>query len=208
MGCGCARRQTPRAAISPRRERRASPLRSASVTLHAFRSTGAAWVGSAVPFQDPPVHRGCERLCERLQSVRGRSRRKLGGSGRDSGGRRPGHRPSLLLPETASAVAHASDDTAGALLYATATAALSHLTLVSLTSITAKQAAELAATHRLRGADAVYVAVARRYGTTLVSRDDERRSRASALVPCQTPEEALDSRQTPERPRRPQTETL
>jgi predicted nucleic acid-binding protein len=30
----------------------------------------------------------------------------------------------------------------------------------------------LAATHRLRGADALYVAVAHRYGTTIVSRDD------------------------------------
>ena len=107
--------------------------------------------------------------------------------------------PTLLLPEIASAVARASDDTSGALQYAGATAALPHLTVVSLTAVIARQAAELAATHRLRGADAVYVAVARRYGTTLVSRDEEQRSRAAALVPCQTPEDALRSRQTPKR---------
>ena len=116
--------------------------------------------------------------------------------------------PTLLLPEIASAVARASDDTAGALQYTGATAALSHLTLVSLTAVTARQAAELAATHRLRGADAVYVAVARRYGTTLVSRDEEQRSRASAVVTCQTPEEALRSRQPPKRTRRSRTEKL
>lgn len=110
--------------------------------------------------------------------------------------------PTLLLPEVASAVARASDDSAGALQYANATAALSHLTLVSLSSTMARQAAELAATHQMRGADAVYLAVARRYGTTLVSRDDEQRSRGSAIVTCQTPEEALGSRQVPKRAQR------
>jgi predicted nucleic acid-binding protein len=99
--------------------------------------------------------------------------------------------PSLLIAEIASAVARASDDTFGALRYANATAALPNLTLVSLTQATAGQAAELAATHRLRGADAVYLAVARRYATTLISRDDEQLRRASGVAVCQTPEEAL-----------------
>src|SRR3984893_2289008 len=102
--------------------------------------------------------------------------------------------PTLLLAEVASAVARASDDSAGALRYANATAALPHLTLITLTPAMARQAAELAATHRLRGADAVYLAVARRYGTTLVSRDDEQRTRGTAVVRCQTPEEALRGR--------------
>jgi predicted nucleic acid-binding protein len=99
--------------------------------------------------------------------------------------------PTLLIPEIAAAVARATGDSAGALDYATAAAALPHLTLVSLTPVVARQSAELAASYRLRGADAVYVAVARRYGTTLVSRDGEQRTRATRAVPCQTPEEAL-----------------
>ena len=103
--------------------------------------------------------------------------------------------PSLLVPEIASAVARASDDTIGALQYAKATAALPNLTLVSLTPVMAGRAAELAATHRLRGADAVYLAVARRYATTLVSRDNEQLKRAPGVAACQTPEEALDDRQ-------------
>ena len=101
--------------------------------------------------------------------------------------------PSLLVPEIASAVARATGDSAGALEYAMAAAALPHLTLVSLTAAVARQAADLAATQRLRGADAVYVAVARRYGTTLVSLDDEQRAHGSAVVTCQTPEEALEA---------------
>jgi len=99
--------------------------------------------------------------------------------------------PTLLVPEIASAVARASGDSAGALQYANATAGLPQLTLVALTPAMARQAAELAATHRLRGADAIYLVVARRYGTTLVSRDEEQRTRSSVAATCQTPEEAL-----------------
>jgi predicted nucleic acid-binding protein len=101
--------------------------------------------------------------------------------------------PTLLVPEIASAVARASDDRTGALRYAHATAALPQLTLVTLTPAMARQAAELAATHRLRGADAVYLAVARRYGTTLVSRDEEQRTRGSVIAMCQTPRQALSA---------------
>ena len=99
--------------------------------------------------------------------------------------------PTLLVSEIAAAVARATDDSAGAFQYAMATVALPQLTLVSLTPAVARQAADLAAAYRLRGADAVYVAVARRYGTTSVSRDDEQRARGGAVVTCQTPEEAL-----------------
>ena len=101
--------------------------------------------------------------------------------------------PALLVPEIAAAVARATGDTAGAVEYARAAGALPHLTLVSLTPAVARQAADLAATHRLRGADAIYVAVARRYGTTIVSRDTEQRTRGAAVVSCHTPEEALEA---------------
>ena len=54
--------------------------------------------------------------------------------------------------------------------------------------------------------DSVYVGVARRYGTTQVTRDDEQRSRAAAVIPCQTPEEALRNRQIPKRTTRSDAE--
>jgi predicted nucleic acid-binding protein len=102
--------------------------------------------------------------------------------------------PTLLVAEIASAVARATDDTTGAVNYANATIGLPHLTLVSLTPAITRRAAELAATHRLRAADAVYLEVARRYATTLVSRDDEQLTRGSAVAVCQTPEGALSNR--------------
>jgi predicted nucleic acid-binding protein len=104
--------------------------------------------------------------------------------------------PTLLVPEIAAAVAHASDDTNGAIQYANVTATLPQLMLIPLTGATARHAAELAATHRLRGADSVYLAVARRYGTSLVSRDEQQRTRGAAIVTCLTPEEALAERRS------------
>jgi predicted nucleic acid-binding protein len=104
--------------------------------------------------------------------------------------------PALLLVEVAFAVARASDDTEGALAYAESIAALPHVSLITLTSPLARQGASLAATHRLRGADAVYVAVARRYGTVLVSRDREQRTRGASAVSCATPQAALGALQT------------
>jgi len=102
--------------------------------------------------------------------------------------------PSLVLVEIASAMARASDDSAGAVAFAAAIANLPHVTLVPLTPAGAHQTAEVAAQQRLRGADAVYAAVARRYGTTLVTRDEQQRARGVAVVPCVTPEEALATR--------------
>lgn len=96
--------------------------------------------------------------------------------------------PTLVLAEVASAVARASDDTAGAMEYVDAIAALPNVTLVTMTPAVARQAADLAAAHRLRGADAVYVAVSLRYGTVLVTRDGEQLRRGSAAVTCLTPE--------------------
>lgn len=49
----------------------------------------------------------------------------------------------------------------------------------------------MAADHRLRGADAVYVAVARRFGTVLVTLDAEQRTRSDARVTALTPAEAF-----------------
>jgi len=99
--------------------------------------------------------------------------------------------PTLLVAEIASAVARATDDRVGALHYAATTAALPNLTLVALTPALARRAADLAATHRLRGADAVYLSVARRYATSLISRDEEQLKRGSRVAACLTPEEAL-----------------
>ena len=68
---------------------------------------------------------------------------------------------------------------------------LPHMTLVALDRPLSDHAAQLARDHRLRGADAMYAAVTRQHGTTLISRDHEHLTRLVGIVPVQTPAEAL-----------------
>ena len=99
--------------------------------------------------------------------------------------------PALLLTEVASALGRATGEASAALDYVEAIVALPNVSIVTMTTTVARQAASLAATHRLRGADAVYVAVALRYGAVLVTRDGEQRTRGAAAVTCQSPEQVV-----------------
>jgi predicted nucleic acid-binding protein len=62
---------------------------------------------------------------------------------------------------------------------------------VPLDEALASEAAQLAAEYRLRGADAVYAAVARRYQTILVTRDRQQLERLPSELSIWTPAEAL-----------------
>jgi predicted nucleic acid-binding protein len=63
--------------------------------------------------------------------------------------------------------------------------------LVPLTEQRARQAAQIAITCRLRGADAVYVALAQELGTTLITWDAELLARGALAVPTMTPTDWL-----------------
>jgi predicted nucleic acid-binding protein len=62
---------------------------------------------------------------------------------------------------------------------------------IPLDTALAEEAARIAAEQRVRGADAVYAAVARRHGATLVTRDQEQLDRLPPTVSAIAPEEAL-----------------
>ena len=74
--------------------------------------------------------------------------------------------------------------------------AFQHVQFIPLDDALIDTAAEIAADYALRGADATYVAVARRHSCTLVSLDREQRERAAAIVTTRTPAEALADLQT------------
>lgn len=99
--------------------------------------------------------------------------------------------PNLLLAEVAAAISRTRRDPIRARLTAFAIAAFEHIQFISLDEQLAQEAAELAADRALRGADAVYVAVARRHNCALVSLDREQRERAALVVRTLTPAEAL-----------------
>lgn len=90
--------------------------------------------------------------------------------------------PTLLLVEVAGAIGRRVVDPAIARRAVDSVRALPGLAWIGLPGDVRDHAAELAITLRLRGADAVYVAIADRLGVPLVTWDVEQLSRASARV--------------------------
>ncbi len=101
--------------------------------------------------------------------------------------------PTLLLPEVAAAVSRVRQDAQLAQQFAATLKQLPHLILIALDQLLADQAADIAARYRLRGSDAVYVAVAQRFGSGLVTRDQEQLSRVASVLTTLTPEAALEA---------------
>ena len=93
--------------------------------------------------------------------------------------------------ECAAAIARATDDEHLAEQLVTLIEALPGIALIPLSRDLTHRAAEIAIRHRLRGADAVYVAVAEQSGSSLVSWDQEMLKRARAAVVTATPAEIL-----------------
>jgi predicted nucleic acid-binding protein len=105
--------------------------------------------------------------------------------------------PVLVLAEVAGTVSRTRRDPIAGRLGADLLRGIGNLSLIPIDDTLAQEAAELAADYALRGADAVYVAVARRYNCMLVSLDREQRERAAVVVTTRTPAEALAELQPP-----------
>lgn len=99
--------------------------------------------------------------------------------------------PTLLLVEIAPAVARVFDDPVRGRELAAADRDLPGQEWISMDPSFAEKAWAVAADHRLRGADAVYVAVARRAGSSLVTRDRQQLERCPGAVTAVRPEKAL-----------------
>ncbi len=95
--------------------------------------------------------------------------------------------PVLLLVEVVAALARKQNNTEMALNLIEELPQLGRITFIPLDEDLAQASAAIAAHHRLRGSDAVYVAVARRFGATLITLDAEQQTRAAPLVLVQRP---------------------
>ena len=97
--------------------------------------------------------------------------------------------PFLILPECAAAIASPTGDAVLGEELVELVIGLPGLNLVHLDSTLASRAAQIAARHRLRGADSIYVAVAEAFDATLITWDTEMLERGADLVttvyPCQ-----------------------
>lgn len=99
--------------------------------------------------------------------------------------------PMLVLAEVAGAISRTRQDPARAEAFAIVLGQLPNVTILPLDDTLGQQALALAAQHGLRGADAVYAAVAQQAGCTLISLDHEHLTRLAGLISVQTPEAAL-----------------
>jgi predicted nucleic acid-binding protein len=103
--------------------------------------------------------------------------------------------PVLVLPECSAAITRRTSNPALALTLITAIEGWPDLQLIQLTSARARRAAQLAATHRLRGADSIFLATAEEFTTLLVTWDDEMLQRGAAVVTVITPADWLSANQ-------------
>ncbi len=99
--------------------------------------------------------------------------------------------PTLLLPEVAAAIGRGRGDARLARDFASTLADLPHILLIPLDLVLSQQAVDIAANNRLRGSDAVYAATALRFGSTLITLDQEQRKRVADVLPAMAPDEAL-----------------
>lgn len=100
--------------------------------------------------------------------------------------------PNLALVEVSGSVSRTRRRPAKATAFVDTIMRLPHVTVVPLTADLAEAAAHLAARHALRGADAVYAAVALAAECTLVSLDGEHLTRLRNVVRTLTPAAALE----------------
>ena len=97
--------------------------------------------------------------------------------------------PTLVLPECAAAIARPTGDSALVEELTVLIEDFPGLRLVSIDLPLARRAVQIATTHRLRGADSIYVAVAEMFNATLVTWDAEMLQRGSAAIQTLTPTE-------------------
>lgn len=99
--------------------------------------------------------------------------------------------PTLLRVEVAAAISRTRKNVALAREYSEKLACVPFIKWISLDSSLAERASTLAADRGLRGADAIYAAVAIVYGCDLISLDQEHLLRLSTVVKVQTPAQWL-----------------
>ena len=99
--------------------------------------------------------------------------------------------PYILLVEVTAALVRTGTPAALAEEYTLAVSNLPLTTFVSLDKQLSRRATHIAAKHKLRGADAIYVTSANLYGSRLVSLDKEQLFRSPVSVQAMKPAVAL-----------------
>jgi predicted nucleic acid-binding protein len=95
--------------------------------------------------------------------------------------------PLLVLAECSAVIVSRTSDSALALRLVSLVKNFPKLRLIDISTPRMGRAAHIAAAHRLRRADSIYVAVAEEFATTLITWDNEMLQRGPALVTTLSP---------------------
>lgn len=95
--------------------------------------------------------------------------------------------PVLLLPEISAALSRGQGKPELGLAFVQELKNLPNTTFIDVNDSIAMLASEIAAKHRLRGSDAVYAAIALRFGTELITLDKEQLARLPKVVAVKLP---------------------
>jgi predicted nucleic acid-binding protein len=99
--------------------------------------------------------------------------------------------PEIVLPEISSAIARGSNDSEKALEFVKELKQIPNIVFVPIDRELADEAARFAAEYRLRGCDAIYVAVASMFSAKLISLDEQQLVRAKDCIDASTPQDEL-----------------
>jgi predicted nucleic acid-binding protein len=95
--------------------------------------------------------------------------------------------PTIIIPEIAAAIGRGQGKPDLGYAFAIEVSQFPNVTLINVDEPLADTAAEIAAYHSLRGSDAVYVAVATRFATQLVTLDKEQIRRVKKITKVRKP---------------------
>lgn len=95
--------------------------------------------------------------------------------------------PILVLPEISAALSHGQGKPELGLAFVEELRNFPNTTFIDIDNTVATLAVEVAANHRLRGSDAVYAAVALRFGTELITLDKEQLARLPKVLNVRKP---------------------
>lgn len=96
--------------------------------------------------------------------------------------------PVLVLPEIVAALSRRQGNPESAFRLAQEIRSFPAITFITVDENLANLAMDIAANHRLRGSDAVYAAVALRFGTELITLDKEQLERLPKVLSVRKPE--------------------
>jgi predicted nucleic acid-binding protein len=99
--------------------------------------------------------------------------------------------PEIVLPEISSAISRGTDDPEKALKFVKELKQIPNIVFVPIDREVSDHASKLAAEYKLRGCDAIYVAVAFIFRAKLISLDKQQIERAVEYIEAATPQEEI-----------------